>query len=194
MCASKAGSKTPGQNGVWSIREAVPADAERLLDLKTALDGETRFMLLEPGERMSSVTNERTRLEALSSQANSVVLVAQDNDDLVAYAEASGGDFRRNRQTAHVVIGVRRSYTGRGLGTRLLTELDRWAVKADVRRLELTVMTHNLAAIALYRKRGYRVEGTRRAALIVDGEYVDEFWMAKVRGISAGHAAVANGK
>lgn len=41
-------------------------------------------------------------------------------------------------------------------------------------------MTHNEAAIGLYRKLGYECEGTRRAALVVDGKPVDEFWMAKL--------------
>jgi RimJ/RimL family protein N-acetyltransferase len=41
-------------------------------------------------------------------------------------------------------------------------------------------MTHNLAAIALYQKAGFRTEGTRRRSLYVDDEYVDEYWMAKL--------------
>ena len=45
---------------------------------------------------------------------------------------------------------------------------------------ELTVIAHNERAIGLYRKLGYDVDGTRRAAVVVDGELVDELWMAKV--------------
>jgi RimJ/RimL family protein N-acetyltransferase len=49
-----------------------------------------------------------------------------------------------------------------------------------VRRLELTVMSSNKRAIGLYRKLGYRVEGTRRGALLIGNEAVDELWMAKL--------------
>jgi RimJ/RimL family protein N-acetyltransferase len=42
------------------------------------------------------------------------------------------------------------------------------------------MMTHNERAVNLYRKVGYQVEGTRRAALLVENELVDELWMAKL--------------
>jgi ribosomal protein S18 acetylase RimI-like enzyme len=41
-------------------------------------------------------------------------------------------------------------------------------------------MTHNAAAIGLYRKMGFEVEGTRRAALRIGAESVDEYYMAKL--------------
>jgi GNAT superfamily N-acetyltransferase len=68
--------------------------------------------------------------------------------------EAIGGRVRRNRHTAYVVIGVRQVHAGQGIGRRLLAELERWARANGVHRLELTVMTHNERAVALYRRRG----------------------------------------
>jgi RimJ/RimL family protein N-acetyltransferase len=62
----------------------------------------------------------------------------------------------------------------------LLAELEHWARANAVHRLELTVMTHNKRAVALYRKMGYRVEGTRHAALVDENELLDELWMAKL--------------
>jgi RimJ/RimL family protein N-acetyltransferase len=41
-------------------------------------------------------------------------------------------------------------------------------------------MTINAAAIALYCKLGFEFEGTRQAAVLVDGDLVDELWMAKL--------------
>jgi RimJ/RimL family protein N-acetyltransferase len=78
------------------------------------------------------------------------------------------------------VIGIRASHAEHGLGTQLLTALDTWAIAAGIHRLELTVMAHNRAAIGLYLKAGYHLEGTRRAALIVETKTVDELWMAKL--------------
>ena len=143
-------------------------------------DGETSFMLLEPGERRATETDERARLESIAKQTNSVVLVAEEEGRLVGYVAASGGAFHRNRHAAYVVIGIRRSHAGQGIGTQLLTRLEQWALANEIRRLELTVMAHNDAAVGLYRKVGFEIEGTRRAALVVDGELVDELWMAKL--------------
>jgi RimJ/RimL family protein N-acetyltransferase len=41
-------------------------------------------------------------------------------------------------------------------------------------------MAHNVAAVALYEKAGFAVEGTRRHSMLVAGSYVDEHHMAKL--------------
>jgi RimJ/RimL family protein N-acetyltransferase len=172
----------PGQlsRDAATVREATAQDAGTLLALKRALDRETSFMLLEPDERTTTEAEVAEALRAFEARPNSVVLVADRRGELVGYVEATCGSLRRNRHTAHVVIGVRQQHAGRGIGRRLLTELESWARANGVRRLELTVMTHNERAVSLYRKLGYEVEGTRRAALFVEGQLVDELWMAKL--------------
>lgn len=42
------------------------------------------------------------------------------------------------------------------------------------------MLAHNHRAIALYSKVGFRFEGTKRDSLLVDGLYVDEYYMAKL--------------
>jgi RimJ/RimL family protein N-acetyltransferase len=41
-------------------------------------------------------------------------------------------------------------------------------------------MAHNERAISLYRKCGFQIEGTRRAAILLEGSYVDELATAKL--------------
>ena len=41
-------------------------------------------------------------------------------------------------------------------------------------------MTHNEAGIALYRRRGFEIEGTKKHSLLVGGRYVDEYYMARL--------------
>lgn len=49
-------------------------------------------------------------------------------------------------------------------------------------RLELTVMAHNHRAVGLYERMGFSVEGRRSQCLVVDGQFVDEFYMAVILG------------
>jgi ribosomal protein S18 acetylase RimI-like enzyme len=170
----------PPSRDAVQIRQAASHDAGALLTLKRALDRETSFMLLEPDERTTTETEVAEQLRSVAARPNSVVLVADAEGALVGYVEAIGGGVRRNRHTARVVIGVRQAHAGQGIGRRLLAELERWARANGVRRLELTVMTHNERAVGLYRKMGYRVEGTRQAALLVENDLIDELWMAKL--------------
>ena len=137
-------------------------------------------MLLEPDERTQSEAEVAEELRSIAARPRGIVLLADDDGDVVGYVEARGGHFRRNAHRSHVVIGVRASHAGRGIGRRLLEELERWAADQGVLRLELTVMASNERAIGLYRKVGYEVEGTRFAAMLIEGELVDELWMAKI--------------
>jgi RimJ/RimL family protein N-acetyltransferase len=160
------------------MRIAGPGDAAALLRLKQRLDRETSFMLLEAGERDTSVQVLARQLEYMAGSGNSVVIVAEIGGDLAGYVELAGREFRRNQATAEVVIGVLAEASGRGVGSGLLAEAKRWAVVHGLHRLELTVMTHNRRAVDLYQRAGFRVEGRRSECLLVGGRFVDESSMA----------------
>jgi RimJ/RimL family protein N-acetyltransferase len=170
----------PPTKSQFQIRSATASDSAQLLGLKLALDRETKFMMLEPGERIETADEVALHLQAISTRENSVILLAEEAGRLIGYVEAQGGQFRRNRHAAQIVIGVRQDASGRGIGTALLGQLSEWALRHKVHRLELTVMAHNQRAIALYRKNGYEVEGTRRHAIRIAGSDIDELAMAKL--------------
>ena len=67
-----------------------------------------------------------------------------------------------------------------GIGSKLFSELDKWARENNLTRLELTVVSSNMVAKYLYEKNGFEIEGTRKNAMIIDGKYVDEYYMAKL--------------
>ena len=69
---------------------------------------------------------------------------------------------------------------GIGVGTKLFNELDSWATANNIHRLELTVASKNKAGLSLYKKAGFEIEGTKRQSLIIDGKYMDEYYMAKL--------------
>lgn len=161
------------------IRDAELADAAKVLTMLAELDEETRFMMLEPGERGLDVARFAGWLADLRLMQD-CYLVASDGDCALGFAHAERGRYLRSQHSATVVIGLLPRARGRGLGTRLLGAIDEWARRDGVSRLELTVMVHNVAAIGLYRKCGYVQEGVRRRSLVVDGRPVDELLMAKL--------------
>ncbi|GAB3790915.1 hypothetical protein GCM10028868_04180 [Virgibacillus kimchii] len=71
-------------------------------------------------------------------------------------------------------------YQGKGIGTALFCELEKWAMQNGLHRLELTVITDNLAGITLYKKAGFQKEGVKRDSLYMDGKYVNEYYMSKI--------------
>ena len=116
----------------------------------------------------------------LLGDGSGVAALAEVDGEPVGYLGAMGGHFNRTRHKVYVFIGIREGFQGRGIGTALFTELEAWARGWGAHRLELTVMPHNAAGLALYKKMGFDIEGTSRQSLCVDGVYVDEIMMAKI--------------
>ncbi len=162
------------------IRTIREDDAQQFLNLCKQLDAETQLMLLEPGERTTTLGEQRDQIKALRRTEDNTIFVAEQNNQLVGYLEASGGTFQRSRHCAYIVIGILQAFTGQGIGTQLFQNLEAWAKQRHIHRLELTVMVHNTRGIALYKKQGFVIEGMRRHALLIDGQYRDEYYMSKL--------------
>ena len=164
------------------VRPITESDCEEFLLLSQRLDQETQFMLFEPGERTTTVEEQRQRIKGVLSQDNQMIFVAKHENHLVGFLGAFGGSFQRNRHCAYIVIGILQAYVGQGLGAQFFQGLEEWAVMHKLHRLELTVMSHNERGVNLYRKMGYLIEGTKKDSLRVNGKYVDEYYMAKLLG------------
>jgi RimJ/RimL family protein N-acetyltransferase len=163
-----------------SIRDARPQDAAALISLQRAIFGETSFMLFAPDEYLATPEEVSALLAKVASSSSSRRLLAEDQSNLVAFLGVGGSTTPRLRHSAQLVVGVRRSHWHRGVGKALLSEAIRWAPTVGISRLELFVMESNSRAISLYEHLGFRVEGRRRRAYIIDGAPVDDYLMAYV--------------
>lgn len=186
-----AGSGEPGggpSRPPVTVRPATPDDAQGLLDLQLCLDRETSFMLLSPGERPRDTALLRTRLEAIAQGADPAYVIVADTgarhaaDRLAGYVDVSVLPFQRSLGTGYVVMGVRQSFGGQGVGRALMAAAIDAARETGMTRLELTVMEHNRPALGLYLACGFQIEGLRRESMWVDGHPVSEYWMGLVLG------------
>jgi len=163
-----------------TIREIRENDAEEFLNLCNRIDAETPFMMFEPGERPTTIEDQEDEIRDILSRDNQTIFVAEKDNQLIGYLAAYGGRYKRNRQTVYIVTGILQDFTSQGLGTKLFEQLEGWAKKRKIHRLDLTVMVHNEAALALYRKIGFEIEGRKKHSLYINDSYVDEYWMAKL--------------
>ncbi|MEO2077077.1 MAG: GNAT family N-acetyltransferase [Bacillus sp. (in: firmicutes)] len=165
-----------------NIREAGVTDAENLVALIKQVENESEFMLMEQDERQVTPEQLRNRITSFQKSGNSTLFVAEVENRLIGYMFALGGTARRNQHAVYIVIGILKDYRGKGVGTLLFKNLEEWASERNIRRLELTAVTRNTAGVALYQKMGFKVEGTKKDSLLIAGEYVDEYYMAKILG------------
>jgi RimJ/RimL family protein N-acetyltransferase len=90
-------------------------------------------------------------------------------------------DHRIRSAEFAIMIGDKDAW-GRGLGTEITAYmLDYGFGWLNLNRIELTVLSSNARAIALYEKLGFSGEGVKRQAQYKSGRYVDVYLMAKLR-------------
>ena len=76
-------------------------------------------------------------------------------------------------------MGVRRDLRRIGLARRLLARATDWAAAQGLKWIDLQVLSANEAAVALYRREGFLMQGGRPDMFIVDGVSLGELWMAR---------------
>lgn len=162
------------------IREIQPSDAQSLIDFFKVVDSETIYLIAEPGERNRDVEQQSKRIQKILESHNSVLWGAFENDTLVGMAGLHGGVYKRVQHIGLLVVAIRESHWGRGLGSQLLDRLIDFAKSHGISRIELNVHPKNEKAKSLYTKKGFVTEGIRRASFYTGGLMYDQEFMALV--------------
>lgn len=164
------------------FRTVLPSDVKTYLAFFKKIPHESTHTLQYVGqpERTSSETSERLR--SVLGASGALQIGAFLDGQMIGFL-----GFRTPASTHPWVkhIGefgmmILKDYWGLGLGKRLLDIMDVHARALGLTRIEANVRTTNERGVSLYRHHGYTVEGTRRNAALINGEYEDEYYIAKI--------------
>ena len=164
------------------IREAEPGDAVELVTFLNRVSLETDFTSLDgdgillTGEEMEVFLNKQ------ASSDNQISLLAFLNGKIAGLVNITADQRKRVRHIGDLFIVIGKRYWNNGLGSLLIEEAIEWAQASGIlRRLQLTVQTRNQAAVHLYQKHGFVIEGRQeRGAYIEEGKFSDVYLMGKL--------------
>jgi len=108
--------------------------------------------------------------------------VAEVDGLIVGWSDFVSQGKQSLSHSANLGMGVIKEYRRKGIGDALLIAVTHAALDRGFVRLELEVFANNEAAIALYKKHGFELEGTKRRARKIDGAYIDTHKMSKIYG------------
>jgi RimJ/RimL family protein N-acetyltransferase len=108
--------------------------------------------------------------------------VALDGGDVVGGIHIAFPELPMLAHSGTLVMGLLPEYRRQGIGTRLLRSAMESAFERPGRcRVQLEVMRDNEAAISLYTRQGFAIEGVARRAVRREGELIDIVHMARLR-------------
>ena len=164
------------------IREAEPKDAAELVAFLNRVSLETDFTSLDGDGILLTSEEMEIFLNKQASSDNQITLLAFLNDKIAGIVNITADQRKRVQHIGDLFIVIGKRYWNNGLGSLLLEEAIEWAQASGVlRRLQLTVQTRNQAAIHLYQKHGFIIEGRQeRGAYIEEGEFIDVYLMGKL--------------
>ena len=167
-------------NNTYIIREAVSDDAEKMIVYLNQVGGESDNLLHGENEFTVPVESVKRKLAMSKDAENSIVLIALENEQIIARAELEGYYGARIRHRAKLSISVRKEYWNQGIGTEMLKRIVEQAKKMKISIIELEVIADNVRAIHLYHKMGFTDIGLYKKYFYVNGMFKDAVIMQKL--------------
>ncbi|HAH43294.1 GNAT family N-acetyltransferase [Gimesia sp.] len=161
----------------FRVRQIELDDLAGFREALTRVAAERKYLLtVEPPSLENMEAYVRHNIE--QNHAQYVALVEQR---IVGWADLIPHARETVRHVARLGMGVLPECRGQGIGNQLLERAMAHAWEQGLKRLELEVFSTNEVALNLYRKHGYQVEGVKRFARCIDGEYQDIVVMGQYR-------------
>jgi len=134
---------------------------------------------LVTGVYPSGIEELRDYIKSVISDNNTIMMAVCDHDD-VHIGNIKLDRFDHIAKTAELGLMIgNRNYWGKGIGSEMCELILKYAFKElNLRKVSLTVYGNNLAAIKLYQKLGFIIEGTLKKHVFAEGDYHDKLWMS----------------
>ena len=157
-----------------TVREANEDDALAIKNIVNSVASEKYYVVPERSredwdEAIREIKNRK-----------GLIIVAEANDRIVGMAYLVRGKFEKNKHVGFLGISVLKGKRGIGVGEAMMKYMMEWSQQQDeLEKISLTVFSTNKAAINLYRKFGFEIEGINKKQYKIEGKYIDEIMMGK---------------
>lgn len=162
------------------IRQAQISDAEMILSTVKIYIPDSEFIPKYEEEIVLTIEQERNWIESFLRHDNSLLLVAEYENQIIGNIDLSGSQRKMMYHTAVIGMGMLREWRNLGLGTVLMKSILDWATEHPILEIIwLQVYAQNDLGLALYKKMGFEENGLITNFFKRDGRYYDIVTMSR---------------
>jgi RimJ/RimL family protein N-acetyltransferase len=173
------------KNGIQLIIRSIEAeDAAEFLIFRNQIPYDTTNTMQYVGMQFPPIGEIAKRLETQSADSVILNIGAFDENKLVGFLNfrLESPDHPWVQHLAQFGMMILKDYWGLGIGKELLRLQDIHAKAQSITRIEAKVRVANERGVRLYQSNGFDIEGTRKRAANINGEFHDEYFIAKILG------------
>ena len=161
------------------IRQAEAKDAEEFLHCLKTYISQSQFIPKHNYEINLTVEQEVDWINSYLKNDNSILLVAEYENQLLGNIDVTGSQRERMKHTGMIGMGMLEEWRNSGLGMHLMENAVAWATQNSILELLwLQVYTANHSASHLYKKMGFVDNGTIKNYFKHETDYFDVMTMS----------------
>ena len=163
------------------IRHLTLGDENALASFYHQAMHETKHTLV-CSERMHSLDRLQEKIRNAENSFSEIYLGAFDLTKIIGSLQfrVSLPDHPWAKHVGEFGMIVLQNHWNQGIGKRLLQMMEAFAQQINVCRIEAKVRCNNERGVTVYKKAGYKIEGIRERGAFIDGQFVDEYFIAKI--------------
>lgn len=163
---------------VLVLREAVVADAKRLISYLNYVGGESDNLLFGANDFHLTIEQEEAYIRQSMEDPQSYLLIGTIGEAVVSVSNIAASKRKRIAHNSELSLSVLKAYWHLGIGSGVMDELIRFARENPIiRNVSLGVKQSNGRAIELYKSKGFVKVGLHKDFFCIDGVYDDEILM-----------------
>lgn len=164
------------------FRNLVSTEAESLNSFMEQIGQETQNTLQYPGYHRFTIEEQSNRIQKFQDHPVDLILGVFSDQKLIGALIFFKGYGNHPWYLHHAGFGmmILEEHWGDGLGKELLKIMEEHARLHEITRIAAEVRTFNERGVHFYKNAGFKIEGTRKKAALINGKMTDEYYIAKL--------------
>jgi GNAT superfamily N-acetyltransferase len=158
-----------------TIRPATQSDLDSLVSVMRSVVEEDAYLT---AESVADLLDDEELVLRNDKREFRMFFVATVDDEVVGWVHLRSPNSAKLRHTAELTMGVRATYRGHGIGSRLMEHGLEWAESNGYEKVYQSLPATNQDAVRFLERHRWETEAVRQAHFKIDDEYVAEQQMA----------------